>query len=74
MVYPRCIVQKAIEHNAAKIIVSQNHPSGKVFPSEADDRVTSDLKKILEIICVKLVDHIVVTAKDTYSFAENGRL
>jgi DNA repair protein RadC len=71
VVYPRVLVQKAIEHNAARIIVAHNHPSGVAEPSEADKRLTSDLKKILDIINVKLVDHVVVTLQETYSFAEN---
>jgi hypothetical protein len=44
------------------------------LPSEADKNITYDLKKILEIISVKLVEHIVVTTKDTYSFAEYNQL
>lgn len=72
VVYPRVIVQKAIEYNAARIIVAHNHPSGIAEPSEADKRLTSDLKKILEIINVKMINHIVVTLRDTYSFAENN--
>jgi DNA repair protein RadC len=71
VVYPRVLVQKAVEHNAARIIVSHNHPSGIADASEADKKLTQDLKKILEIINVKLVDHIVVTPKETFSFAEN---
>lgn len=74
VVYPRVLVQKAIEHNAARIIISHNHPSGVAEPSEADKRLTSDLKKILDIINVKLVDHVVVTLHETYSFVENDLL
>jgi DNA repair protein RadC len=74
VVYPRCVVQKALHFNAASIIVAHNHPSGVVKPSYADERVTSDLKKILEIINVKMLDHIVVTLTETYSFAEHGLL
>lgn len=71
MVYPRVLVQKAIEYNAARIIVAHNHPSGIAEPGEADKRLTSDLKKILDIINVKMIDHIVVTLQETYSFADN---
>lgn len=74
VVYPRCIVQKAIQYNAAAIIVAHNHPSGVAKPSAADKRVTADLKQILEIINVKLLDHVVVTVSETYSFAEHGLL
>ncbi len=74
VVYPRCIIQKALEYNAAAIIVAHNHPSGIVKPSDADQRITLELKKILEIINVKMLDHIVVTLTNTYSFAEHGLL
>lgn len=74
VVYPRCVVQKALQYNAATIIVAHNHPSGIAKPSEADKRITADLRKILEIVNVKILDHIVVTAADTYSFAEEGLL
>lgn len=70
VVYPRQVVQKAIHYNAAAIIVAHNHPSGNSKPSEADKEVTRDLKKILDIINVDLLDHIVVTFQDTYSFSE----
>ncbi len=71
VVYPRCVVQKALQYNAAKIIVSHNHPSGVAKPSAADKQITQDLKKILDVINVKMLDHIVVTMTETYSFAEN---
>jgi DNA repair protein RadC len=74
VIYPRCVVQKAIQYNAAVIIVAHNHPSGVVKPSMADEQITRDLKKILEIINVKLLDHIVVTLHEVYSFAEHGLL
>jgi DNA repair protein RadC len=72
VVYPRSVVQKALEHNAAAIIIAHNHPSGVALPSGADERVTKDLKQVLSIISIKLIDHVIVTHKDTYSFAESG--
>lgn len=72
VVYPRILVQKAIQYNAATVIVAHNHPSNLAEPSTADKRLTAELKKILEIIDVSLIDHVVVTLADTYSFAEHG--
>lgn len=72
VVYPRIMVQKAIQYNASRVIVAHNHPSGVVQPSVADKKVTEELKNILKIIDVKLLDHIVVTMQETYSFAENN--
>ncbi|OGT63382.1 MAG: hypothetical protein A3E85_02410 [Gammaproteobacteria bacterium RIFCSPHIGHO2_12_FULL_45_12] len=74
VVYPRCVIQKALQFNAAAIIVAHNHPSGAAKPSSADESLTSELKKVLEIINVKMLDHIVVTLTETYSFAEHGLL
>lgn len=71
VVYPRIMVQKAIQYNASRVIVAHNHPSGVAEPSAADKRVTDELKNILRIIDVKLIDHIVVTMQESYSFAEN---
>ena len=73
-VYPRCIIQKALEYNAARLIIAHNHPSGTVLPSEADIKLTKDLAGILTLIDIKLVDHLIITHQETYSFAEKGIL
>jgi DNA repair protein RadC len=73
-VYPRTIVQKALEHNAAKVIVAHNHPSGNVFPSNSDIDLTKRLQKILEIVDVVLVDHFIVSSQNSYSCVEHGLL
>ena len=72
MVYPRVIVQKALEHNAAKVIFAHNHPSGNADPSNADKELTCTLKQILSIVCVTVVDHIIVGCENSYSFVEHG--
>jgi DNA repair protein RadC len=72
VVYPRSVVQKALEHNAAAMIIAHNHPSGEEVPSGADEKITRELKQVLSIVSVKLLDHIVVTHQKTYSFAEHG--
>jgi DNA repair protein RadC len=74
MIYPRCVIQKALEHNAAAVIAAHNHPSGNSKPSDADKEITKQLKTILEVMDVKLVDHLIVTHQETYSFAEKGIL
>jgi DNA repair protein RadC len=73
-VYPRVIIQKALEHNAVGVILAHNHPSGVCDPSLSDRDITYEIKKILRIIDVKLLDHMVVTYSNTFSFAENGLL
>jgi DNA repair protein RadC len=71
-IYPREVVKRALKHNAAKIILAHNHPSGNATPSQADQEVTQLLKKALALVEVHVIDHIVVGNKDTFSFAEAG--
>ncbi|MBJ9968171.1 RadC family protein [Burkholderia seminalis] len=73
-VYPREIVRRAMVHNAASLIVAHNHPSGAVQPSAEDRRLTRVLKDALELVDVRLLDHIVVGTGDTFSFARAGWL
>ena len=71
-VYPRVVVQKALAHNAAKVIFAHTHPSGNSEPSNADKELTRELQRILSIVCVKTIDHIIVARENSYSFAEHG--
>ena len=73
-VYPREIVRRALHHNAASVILSHNHPSGKAEPSHADQRLTDELSKALRLIDVRVLDHIVVAGDTATSFAERGLL
>ena len=71
-VHPREVVRRAIEHNAAAVILSHNHPSGVAEPSQADQRITQRLTEALKLIDVRVIDHIVVGSDETVSFAERG--
>ena len=71
-VYPREIVRAAIRHNAAAAILAHNHPSGNPSPSGADIELTSEVKKSLALIGVRVLDHIVVTERKVASLAEQG--
>ena len=73
-VHPREVVRKAISRNAAAVIFSHNHPSGVTDPSSADIRITERLKYALELIDVRVLDHIVVTADAAHSMAERGEI
>jgi DNA repair protein RadC len=71
----RIIFQAALKANATSIIVSHNHPSGNLYPSEADILLTRKVKDGAEILDIPLRDHIIVTPEfDYYSFADEGRL
>ncbi len=73
-VYPRVIVQRAIHHNAAAVILAHNHPSSDLTPSESDKAITRKLIDILNIIDVRVLDHFIVSPLDTYSMAQNGQM
>ena len=73
-VYPREVVKLALKYNAAAVIFSHNHPSGHVEPSNSDIRITKALKSALDLIDVRVLDHIVVSATSSTSFAERGLL
>lgn len=60
-VYPRTIMQRALELNAAAIILVHNHPSGDATPSEADIEATRRIEAIARSLEIELVDHIIVT-------------
>jgi DNA repair protein RadC len=71
-VYPREVAKLALEHNAAALILTHNHPSGDPTPSRADIQLTKLLIESLALIGVKVLDHIVVSAHDCVSLAERG--
>jgi DNA repair protein RadC len=71
-VYPREVVRRAINHNAASLILAHNHPSGVAEPSQADQHITRRLQAALELIDVRVLDHMVVGDPEVVSFAERG--
>ena len=73
-VYPRVVVQQALQINAAAVILFHNHPSGVAEPSQADERITRRLKNALELIDVRVLDHFIVAAGESVSMAARGIL
>lgn len=71
-VYPREVVKSALKFNAAAVILTHNHPSGAVQPSQADRHITKRLVDALQLLDIRVLDHIVVGGDETYSFAEHG--
>jgi len=71
-VHPRVVVQRCMQVNAGAVILAHNHPSGVAEPSHADKSITRRLKDALEIVDVRVLDHIVVGAEGTTSMAESG--
>ncbi len=73
-VYPREVVKKALEHNAAALIFAHNHPSGISEPSQADKLITDKLKEALALLDIRVLDHFIIGDGKPYSFAEHGLL
>jgi DNA repair protein RadC len=73
-VYPRIVVRRCLELNAAAVILVHNHPSGVSEPSAADRSITERLQLAMQLIDVRVLDHIIVSAGSTTSFAELGLL
>ena len=73
-VHPREIVRRALELNAASVILAHNHPSGAPAPSRADKLLTQGLQVALQLIDVCVLDHVIVAGRETLSFAERGLL
>jgi DNA repair protein RadC len=71
-VCPREVLNEAFKHNAAAVILAHNHPSGIAEPSQADLDITKQLKKALEFIDVRVLDHLIIGGGDTVSFAGRG--
>jgi DNA repair protein RadC len=68
----RIVFKEAIEQLASGIIVAHNHPSGTLYPSESDIKVTEKLKYTGTILEIPLIDHIIVGGGGYYSFADSG--
>ena len=68
------VVKTALEHNAAAMIITHNHPSGNPEPSQADIHLTTRLKEALALVDVRVLDHIIVGTDGCYSLVENGNM
>lgn len=73
-VYPREIVKRALELNAAAIIMAHNHPSGEPEPSHADRALTKKVKEACSFLEIRVLDHFIVGGNQSTSFAEKGWL
>ncbi len=73
-VYPREVVKRALDLQASAVILAHNHPSGVAEPSRADEYLTQTLKAALQLVDVRVLDHLVVGRAGVVSFAERGLL
>ncbi len=68
------VYQLALLSSAVGVIISHNHPSGTLKPSDSDIKLTKKIKKGLDILDLKLLDHLILTSEDYYSFSDEGML
>ncbi|KLV05708.1 RadC family protein [Photobacterium ganghwense] len=73
-VYPREVVKRSLELNAAALILAHNHPSGVAEPSQADRRITRRICDALALVDIRVLDHFVIGDGEITSFAERGWL
>ncbi|MCS7074463.1 MAG: DNA repair protein RadC [Bacteroidia bacterium] len=74
IVEPRIIFREALNHHATTIIISHNHPSGSLKPSQADKDITNKIRQMGSIMDITLIDHIIVSGNRYFSFADEGLL
>jgi DNA repair protein RadC len=70
----RTIMKIALEKVSTSMILCHNHPSGNLLPSDADLQITQKLKDAGKILDIQVLDHLIITQKNYYSFADNGVL
>ncbi len=73
-VYPREVVKQSLSVNAAAIILAHNHPSGVAEPSQADERITRRIKAALDLVDIRLLDHLIIGDGTSISLASRGIL
>ena len=73
-VYPREVIKACIQHNAAAVIFAHNHPSGALYPSENDKRMTKKLVSAAKTLDLTVLDHLIVTRSGYFSFSDQGLL
>jgi len=70
----RFVMQGAILANASSIIACHNHPSGLLYPSSQDDKLTERIKEACKIFSIRFLDHVILSEESHYSYADEGRL
>ncbi len=74
IVDPKLVFREAIHRLASSIIVAHNHPSGNLKPSQADIQITQKLKQGSQLFDINLLDHLIISRKGYFSFADEGLL
>lgn len=74
LVHSREVFQPALLCGATALLIGHNHPSGETTPSSEDKAITKRLKEVSDLIGIKLLDHVIVTDDDYYSFSEHSQV
>ena len=70
----RNVMQGALLTNAIAMVLAHNHPSGNTRPSREDDRITNQITKAGELLNIRVLDHIIFTREQFYSYNDEGRI
>lgn len=70
----RIILAVALKSLSTSIILVHNHPSGNLQPSQSDKEITKNLKEACKMVQIALIDHLIITKENYYSFADEGLL
>lgn len=71
---PKIVFKEAINHLASAIVLAHNHPSGNIQPSIADIEITRQLVEAGKLVDIKVLDHLIISERGYYSFADEGRI
>ncbi len=70
----RMLLKEGLLHDATSFILVHNHPSGNMRPSRYDEELTQKVFRAAQAVNLRMIDHVIVTEGDYYSFAENGKI
>ncbi|MBO5585147.1 MAG: DNA repair protein RadC [Bacteroidaceae bacterium] len=70
----RMLLKEALLHDATSFILVHNHPSGNIRPSRHDEELTLRVNRAAQALNLRMIDHVIVTEGDYYSFSENGKI
>jgi DNA repair protein RadC len=73
-VYPRRVIETALKRGAAAVVLAHNHPNGNLTPTEHDKVLTRAIVLAAETVHLKVLDHLIVSPEDTFSFRKAGLL
>lgn len=68
------VAQLCVKSNASGVILAHNHPSGDLEPSYADSKITANVKEALQLFECVLLDHLILTSEEYFSFSDQGLL